>query len=103
MRAVAVVGASLAGVETARALRERGFEGRLTVVGDEVRLPYDRPPLSKEYLLGKIGTADLDLLDGDDEDGLGIDWRLGVRATGLDLRWGTVALDDGTEVAADAV
>lgn len=103
MRAVAVVGASLAGVETARALREQGFDGRLTVVGDEDRLPYDRPPLSKEYLLGKAETADLALLDGDDEDRLGIDWRLGVRAAGLDLRRRAVALADGTEITADAV
>ncbi|KIH97366.1 pyridine nucleotide-disulfide oxidoreductase [Streptomonospora alba] len=103
MRAVAVVGASLAGVETARALREQGFDGRLTVVGDEDRLPYDRPPLSKEYLLGKAETDDLALLDGDDEDRLGIDWRLGVRATGLDLRRRAVELADGTEITADAV
>ncbi|MUL42866.1 NAD(P)/FAD-dependent oxidoreductase [Streptomonospora sp. PA3] len=103
MRAVAVVGASLAGLETARALRDQGFEGRLTVVGDEARPPYDRPPLSKEYLLGKVGAADIALLDADDEARLEIDWRLGVRAVGLDRTRRAVALSDGTEVAADAV
>ncbi|QBI55180.1 NAD(P)/FAD-dependent oxidoreductase [Streptomonospora litoralis] len=103
MRAVAVVGASLAGVATARALRAQGFEGRVSVVGDEARTPYDRPPLSKDFLLGKTEAADLALLDSDDEAELAIDWRLGTRAVGLHPSRRAVALADGGEITADAV
>src|SRR5690625_2386986 len=103
MRAVAVVGASLAGLATARALRDQGFEGRVSVVGDEAGPPYDRPPLSKEFLLGKAEVADLALLDAEDEAELDIDWRLGTRATALDPARRAVALADGTAITADAV
>ena len=58
MRRIAVIGASLAGLSAARALRAQGFAGRLTVIGDEVRRPYDRPPLSKEFLCGELTEAD---------------------------------------------
>ena len=50
---VAIVGASLAGLRAAEALRREGFDGRLTLIGDEPHLPYDRPPLSKQVLAGK--------------------------------------------------
>lgn len=94
MKSVAVVGASLAGLSAARALRAQGFDGRLTIVGAEPHRPYDRPPLSKEFLTGQMTTADL-ALEGDDED-LGTEWRLGVAATGLDRgRSLRVALADG--------
>ncbi|GDY51284.1 hypothetical protein SVIO_019070 [Streptomyces violaceusniger] len=49
---VAVVGASLAGLHAARGLRSQGYDGRLVVVGEERHRPYDRPPLSKEFLTG---------------------------------------------------
>ncbi|MFC4563956.1 NAD(P)/FAD-dependent oxidoreductase [Nocardiopsis mangrovi] len=102
MRAVTVVGASLAGLGAARALREQGFDGTLTVVGEEAHAPYDRPPLSKDFLLGKAGPADLALHD-DADSGLDIRWRLGTRATGLDPRRRAVLLDDGSELAGDGV
>ena len=101
MRSVAVIGASLAGLSAARALRRQGFDGELTIVGAEARRPYDRPPLSKEFLAGDIGEGDL-ALELDDED-LDARWLLGVHATGLDAGAGAVALDDGTEVRADGV
>jgi NADPH-dependent 2,4-dienoyl-CoA reductase/sulfur reductase-like enzyme len=101
VRSVAVIGASLAGLSAARALRRQGFDGELTIVGAEARRPYDRPPLSKEFLAGDIGEGDL-ALELDDED-LGARWVLGVHATGLDVGAGAVALDDGTEVRADGV
>lgn len=53
MRTVTVVGASLAGLYAARELRAQGFDGRLVIVGEEPHRPYDRPPLSKDFLLGK--------------------------------------------------
>lgn len=102
MRTVTVVGASLAGLSAARALRSQGFEGALTVVGEEPRPPYDRPPLSKDFLLGKAAVADL-ALDDEDDAGLDIRWRLGTRATGLAPERRAVLLADGTEIASDGV
>ncbi|MEV6839573.1 FAD-dependent oxidoreductase [Streptomyces sp. NPDC051133] len=101
MRTVAVVGASLAGLSAARSLRQRGYDGRLVVIGDEHHRPYDRPPLSKEFLAGAIGEADL-ALERDDEE-LRAEWVLGVRATGLDRGRRAIRLSDGREVRADGV
>ncbi|MGV9245946.1 NAD(P)/FAD-dependent oxidoreductase [Streptomyces sp. NPDC003710] len=101
MRTVAVVGASLAGLSAARSLRKRGYDGRLVVIGDETHRPYDRPPLSKEFLAGALGEADL-ALERDDED-LRAEWVLGVRATGLDRTERAIRLADGREIRADGV
>ncbi|KMS71517.1 pyridine nucleotide-disulfide oxidoreductase [Streptomyces viridochromogenes] len=101
MRTVAVVGASLAGLSAARSLRQQGFDGRLVVIGDEVHRPYDRPPLSKEFLAGTLGEAEL-ALESDDED-LRAEWLLGSRAVGLDRTDRAVRLADGREVRADGV
>lgn len=101
MRTVAVVGASLAGLSAARSLRKQGYDGRLVVIGDELHRPYDRPPLSKEFLAGTLGEAEL-ALEADDED-LGVQWLLGVRAAGLDHARRVVRLADGREVSADGV
>jgi NADPH-dependent 2,4-dienoyl-CoA reductase/sulfur reductase-like enzyme len=101
VRSIAVVGASLAGLSAARALRSQGFDGRLTLIGTELHRPYDRPPLSKEFLAGRMSEADL-ALEADDED-LGAEWRLGVTATGLDPHDRSVFLDDGTSVRADGI
>ncbi|WP_338899641.1 FAD-dependent oxidoreductase [Streptomyces sp. TG1A-60] len=101
MRTVAVVGASLAGLSAVRSLRKQGYDGRLVVIGDELHRPYDRPPLSKEFLAGTIGEADL-ALETDDED-LRAEWLLGTRATGLDRTDRAVRLADGSEVRADGV
>jgi 3-phenylpropionate/trans-cinnamate dioxygenase ferredoxin reductase component len=102
MRTVAVVGASLAGLSAARALREQEFDGRIVVVGAEDRLPYDRPPLSKEFLAGKVEVDDLALITDDDAD-LALDWRLGDPAAALDRGCGAVVLASGREVPADGV
>lgn len=56
---VVIVGAGQAGYQTAASLRQEGFERRITLIGDEPGVPYQRPPLSKAYLLGKIGTTAL--------------------------------------------
>ncbi|MDT3399642.1 FAD-dependent oxidoreductase [Streptomyces sp. B1866] len=70
----------MAGVRTAVALREAGWRGRVTLLGDEPHQPYDRPPLSKAVLLGKADGSTLDV----DFAALDVDLRLGVRAEGLD-------------------
>ncbi|MBT2469790.1 oxidoreductase [Streptomyces sp. ISL-66] len=74
-----VVGAGMAGVQTAVALREQGWTGPVTLLGAEPHQPYDRPPLSKAVLLGKAEDSAFDV----DFEGLGIELRLGVEVTGL--------------------
>ncbi|MFY9918874.1 MAG: FAD-dependent oxidoreductase [Mycobacterium sp.] len=101
MKSIAVVGASLAGLSAARALRAQGFDGDLTVIGGEARRPYDRPPLSKEFLAGDVGEDAL-ALEADDDD-LNAQWLLGVHATRLDAAAGAVHVDDGTTVRADGI
>ncbi|MEU6775006.1 FAD-dependent oxidoreductase [Streptomyces sp. NPDC046759] len=101
MRTVAVVGASLAGLSAARSLRKRGYDGRLLVVGDEIHRPYDRPPLSKEFLTGAVGETEL-ALERDDEE-LGAEWVLGARATGLDRAERAIRLADGRRIRADGL
>jgi NADPH-dependent 2,4-dienoyl-CoA reductase/sulfur reductase-like enzyme len=96
VKSVAVVGASLAGLSAARALRAQGFDGELTIVGAERQRPYDRPPLSKEFLAGDIGEDAL-ALEADDDD-LDARWVLGVHATRLDAGAGAVQLDNGDTI-----
>jgi len=98
---IAVIGASLAGIAAARALRQQSFEGDIIAIGAERHQPYDRPPLSKAFLTGGCSSADLSLAD-DDED-LGIRWRLGVPAERLDPRNRRIVLRDGEEVQVDGV
>jgi 3-phenylpropionate/trans-cinnamate dioxygenase ferredoxin reductase subunit len=104
MQTVAVVGASLAGLSAARALRTHGFEGRLVVIGEEKHDPYDRPPLSKEFLAGRQEAADLSLAIPSDAE-LKVEWRLGERATGLhpDGDGWRIEVDGGEPVRADGV
>lgn len=102
MRDITIVGASLAGLTTARALRDRGFDGRISLVGDEEHAPYDRPPLSKDFLAGTVSEDDITLTDADDA-ALEVEWLLGRTATALDTRDKAVVLDDGRRLAADGV
>ncbi|WP_042390152.1 NAD(P)/FAD-dependent oxidoreductase [Streptacidiphilus melanogenes] len=103
MRSVLVVGASLAGLGAVRALREEGYAGAVTVVGEEHRLPYDRPPLSKGFLTGELDADALALGDAEEYADLAADWQLGVRAVRLDAAARAVTLSDGRELGADAV
>ncbi|MER5473832.1 FAD-dependent oxidoreductase [Streptomyces sp. NPDC002685] len=103
MRTVTVVGASLSGLYAARELRSQGFDGRLVIVGDEPHRPYDRPPLSKDFLTGRADEDQIALTDAEESAELDADWLLGVRARGLDTRGRTVVLDDGRTVSTDGV
>ncbi|MEU2156347.1 FAD-dependent oxidoreductase [Streptomyces sp. NPDC019396] len=95
---VVVVGASLAGLRAAETLRDEGFAGSLTLIGDEPYEPYDRPPLSKGVLLGRA-TPDHTALPR--RRALDAEWRLGVPAAGLDMAARRVRLADGEEVPYD--
>ena len=99
---IAVVGASLAGLSAARALRGHGHAGRIVVIGDEAHAPYDRPPLSKEFLAGTASLDDI-ALGSPDDSALDLEWHLGRRAVGLECRTRSVRLSDGAEVRADGV
>ena len=101
MNEIVVIGASLAGATTARALRDAGYDGGLTVVGDERHAPYDRPPLSKSFLLGDVDEADLALVDADEE--LDVAWRIGARAVALEATTRTLVLDDGAHLRPDGI
>lgn len=95
---IVIVGASLTGLRAAERLRAEGFTGPLTLVGEEPQPPYDRPPLSKQVLLGKVPAGHTGLPQ---RRALDARWKLGVRATGLDPVEKRVLLADGTEVPFD--
>jgi NADPH-dependent 2,4-dienoyl-CoA reductase/sulfur reductase-like enzyme len=95
LRRIVIVGASLAGLRAAEALRDRGFDGELTLIGDEPHRPYDRPPLSKQVLQGAWEPEQTFFRKKEGYDALAIDMRLGVRAVSVDLRARRVALADG--------
>ncbi|MDA3646810.1 FAD-dependent oxidoreductase [Saccharopolyspora indica] len=103
MRAVAVVGSSVAGWRAAQELREQGFDGRLVIIGAEPHRPYDRPALSKEFLAGQLQPEELALGSDQEEADLAAEWRLGIAAVRLDTRRGAVVLADGSEVRVDGV
>src|SRR5258708_17001164 len=95
---IVIVGASLAGLRGAEALREEGFTGRLTIIGDEPHEPYDRPPLSKQVLKGWVPADHTKLPRMRKVDA---EWRLGVAATALDRINRHVILANGDKVPFD--
>ncbi len=104
VRSIAIVGANLAGGRAVEALRQSGFDGRITLIGEEPWRPYERPPLSKEVLWDPANVPDNFFLQ--DEawyDDNRIDMRLGTRAEALDLAGGGVRLAGGELVQADRI
>ncbi len=95
---IVIVGASLAGLRAAEALRQKGFRGPLTIIGDEPHEPYDRPPLSKQVLKGWVSADRTKLPRLRPVDA---DWRLGVAAVGLDRSNRQVLLGNGEKVGYD--
>ncbi len=101
---IVIVGASLAGLRAAEELRARGYEGGITVVGDEPHRPYDRPPLSKQVLTGTMDPAATALVVASGSiDDLGLEWRLGESATGLELEERSVLLGGGERLGFDGL
>lgn len=100
---VLVVGASLAGLRAAEETRHEGHSGPVIIVGDERHAPYDRPPLSKQFLAGLWDVERIHHHAPDALDTLGLEFRLGHRAASLDTEAGVVAFEDGTELAYDGL
>jgi 3-phenylpropionate/trans-cinnamate dioxygenase ferredoxin reductase subunit len=96
-----IVGAGLAGAKAAETLRAEGFDGRVIMIGAEAERPYERPPLSKEYLRGEVGREKVYVHDGELYAANEIELRLGRTAVGLDASIGEVALDDGERMRYD--
>ncbi|KAA8958766.1 FAD-dependent oxidoreductase [Mycobacterium sp.] len=96
-----IVGGGLAGAKAAEALRDQNFGGQIVLIAEEERLPYERPPLSKEFLAGKKSLSDFTVHDfawyRDHE----IDLRLGVRAVAVDPAAHSVSLADGAVIGYD--
>src|SRR6516165_930084 len=96
--AYVIAGASLAGAKAAEGLREQGYDGPVVLIGEETDRPYERPPLSKDYLLGKADRETMfvhPLAWYAEHD---IDLRLGARVTGLDPAAHEVTLADGSRI-----
>lgn len=95
---VVIVGGGHAGAHAAMTLRDRGFAGSILLIGDEAFLPYDRPSLSKAYMLGSITIERMLLRDADYWAQRGIDIALDRTATALDAAARTLALSDGRTI-----
>src|SRR5687768_13772442 len=95
-----IVGASLAGAKAAETLREEGFDGRIVLVGAEDERPYERPPLSKDYLRGEVGRENYVHDEGFYADQR-IELRFGRTAVSLDTSGEVLTLDDGEELGYD--
>jgi 3-phenylpropionate/trans-cinnamate dioxygenase ferredoxin reductase component len=101
MTTFVIVGGGLAGAKAAEALRDNDFDGQIILFADEDRLPYERPPLSKEYLAGKKSLSEFTVHDSDWYREHDVDVRLNSRVASLDPAAHTVGLPDGTTVGYD--
>jgi 3-phenylpropionate/trans-cinnamate dioxygenase ferredoxin reductase subunit len=96
--AYVIVGASLAGAKAAQALREQGFGGPVVLIGEENERPYERPPLSKEYLIGKAEREKVYVHPASWYADNDVELRLGVQVTGIDPAAREVVLADGSRL-----
>ncbi|MFD6516401.1 NAD(P)/FAD-dependent oxidoreductase [Rhodococcus sp. NPDC060176] len=100
-RRFVIVGGGLAGAKIAEALRERDFDGEITVLSEEDHLPYERPPLSKEFFAGKKTLPEFTVHDGEWFRDHRVDLRPGTTATAIDTAAHTVSLPDGSTISYD--
>jgi 3-phenylpropionate/trans-cinnamate dioxygenase ferredoxin reductase component len=96
-----IVGGGLGGAKAAEALREKGFDGKIVLLADEEHLPYERPPLSKEFLAGKKSLGDFTVHESDWYRDNNIDLRVGTEVLSIEPKVHTVALSDNTNVEYD--
>ncbi len=90
-----IIGGGLAGAKAAEALRDNNFDGNIILFGAESALPYERPPLSKDYLLGKATPPDLTVQDADWYRAHDVELRLGTAVTTIDTGAHAVAFNEG--------
>jgi len=100
-RTFVIVGAALAGAKAAETLRSEGFDGRVVLIGNEDVLPYERPPLSKEYLRGEAGPEVPRVHEADFYDQQHIDLRLGTQVQEVQTGSSEVTLASGEKVGFD--
>jgi 3-phenylpropionate/trans-cinnamate dioxygenase ferredoxin reductase component len=93
-----IIGGGLAGAKAAEALRDSGFDGQIVLFAEEQHLPYERPPLSKEYLAGKKSLTDFTVQNSDWYRDHNVDLRLGSRVSSVDPAEHSVVPSDGTTV-----
>jgi 3-phenylpropionate/trans-cinnamate dioxygenase ferredoxin reductase subunit len=98
---VVIAGAGLAGAKAAETLREEGFDGRIVLLGAERERPYERPPLSKEYLRGEAGHEKVFVHDEDFYDDHAIELRRGATVESVDTAGSAVVLADGERLDYD--
>jgi 3-phenylpropionate/trans-cinnamate dioxygenase ferredoxin reductase component len=95
---VVIAGASLAGATTAAALRDEGFDGRIVLIGEEAERPYERPPLSKDYLQGKSEKETIYVHPEDWYSSHDVELTLGTRVTDADASAHEITLSDGQQL-----
>jgi 3-phenylpropionate/trans-cinnamate dioxygenase ferredoxin reductase component len=96
-----IVGGGLAGAKAAEALRDKDFDGQVVLIAEEEHLPYERPPLSKEFLAGKKSLSEFTVHDSAWYQDHDVDLRLGARAVSVDAAAHTVGLADDRTVGYD--
>ena len=102
-RSIVIVGGGLAGAKAAEALRNEGYEGRVVLVGQEPRRPYERPPLSKDYLRGEAELESAYVHAQGFYDDQSIELRTGVEVTAIDRGAKEVVLDGGERIGWDCI
>ena len=103
MKRVVIVGASVAGLTAAETLRDEGFQGEIVLVDGELHAGYDRPPLSKAILSGRMQASEIALRPAEFHRLRSIDRRLGVQARALSLSDRAVLLDSGEYLVFDGL
>lgn len=101
MTTIAIVGGGLAGAKAAEALREQDFDGDVVIFGVENELPYERPPLSKEFMQGKQDLPEFTVHDTDWYLDQRVEFRPGTRIDKVDAEAKTITLPDGSTLIYD--
>ncbi|WP_193063824.1 NAD(P)/FAD-dependent oxidoreductase [Oceanobacillus oncorhynchi] len=95
---IMIIGAGIAGIHAAEALRNEEYEGRIVLIDRDTELPYDRPPLSKEFMLGESTETDIALHTQENLEELQIDLKLGVEIVSIDSEKQSAVLSDGETI-----
>ncbi|NRG17166.1 FAD-dependent oxidoreductase [Rhizobiales bacterium] len=98
---IVVLGAGQAAAQLVQSLRQNGHEGEIALIGDEPHLPYQRPPLSKKYLMGEVGEDTLELRPSSFYEAQSVELHLGVKAEAVDRERKLVKTSAGEKIAYD--